>query len=143
MTLTRSDLLVHLQNTFAALATVTGQATTDSAAGYGPAIDYTLRTLGTAQADLATGEVATGSEQVGLWLAEYAALRRFQAALVVKATDLRIDGPLVDKKRSQMMKNIEALLGAIKEDLTGAGYLNDGFSLGRLQLDFLEPEAVA
>lgn len=142
MSLSRVDIQTYLANTFETLAIETGQLLADSPSGFGPAIDYALRQTGTPQAGLATGTIPTESEDAGLKLAEYGALRRFASALATLAVDLRIDAPMVDKKRSQMMANIKTLLEMVTADLAALGYGASEWGLGRLNLDLLEPEGL-
>lgn len=141
MSLSRADLLLHLQSEFAALATDTGQATTDTAGGFGPAIDYALRQTGTAQADVATRTVPAGSEDDGLLLAEYAALRRFARALAGRV-DISLDAPSASRRESQAFAQVKVLLDAVRKELEECGYLASAFTLGSLNLDIFEPEAV-
>lgn len=141
MSLSRSDLLTALQNEFSALATETSQVTTDTAAGYGPAIDYALRQTGTAQSELATGTIPTGDEDAGLLLAQYGALRRFSRALAGRV-DITLDAPQVSKKRSQAFQQVQTLIAGVKAELEEVGYGESAFSMGSLQLDFLEPAEV-
>lgn len=141
MSLTRAELLTHLTNEFAALATDTGQATTDTAAGFGPAIDFALRQTGTAQADLAAGTVPGGSEDDGLLLAEYAALRRFARALANRV-DISLDAPSASRRESQAFAQVKTLIDAVRKELEESGHLASAWSLGSLNLDLFEPEAV-
>jgi len=137
VSLTRAELLAHLQAQFSVLATETAQATTDTAAGYGSAIDMALRQLGTAQADLATGTVATGDEVDGLQLAEYFALRRFARDLSIRV-NISLDAPSASRQEAQAFAHVKALLDELKAELEGRGYLKASWSMGYLNLDFLE-----
>lgn len=138
----RSDALIYLQNQFSALATVTGQATTDSAAGYGTAIDQALRQLGYSTADLAAADVPDADTPAYLDLAGYYALVRFLGALAVNV-DIELDGPRAVKKRSQYFTQVKTLLDVKRKQLEDAGYLGSSYEMGFLSLDFLEPSEIA
>lgn len=140
MSLTRAEVLSHLQAQFAALTTETGQVTTDTAAGFGSAIDMALRQLGTAQVSLATGTVATGDEVDGLQLAEYFALRRFARDLAIRV-DISLDAPTASRRESQAYAQVKGLLDELKGELESRGFLKATWSLGSLNLDFLESAA--
>lgn len=142
MSLSRTDLLTYLQNSFDVLATETGVATTDTAAGFGSAIDYALRRTGTLHADLATGTIPDDEEDAGYLFASYAALQRYLRALAIQV-DITVDGPDISKKRSQTFAHVKILLDTIKDDLALLGYGEAAFEMGRINLDFLEPEEVA
>jgi hypothetical protein len=136
----RATALAHLQGQFTALATMTGQDTDDSAAGYGPALDAALRQLGYAAGDLATADVPDATTPDYLQLAEYFALVRFSRALA-GAVDIELDGPRIVKRRSQTFTQVAALIAETRAQLQAKGYLSGGFEFGRITLDFLEPSA--
>lgn len=139
----RSGALTHLVNQFSALATLTGQAVTDTAAGYGPAIDQALRQLGYSAAGLAAADVSDADTADYLALAEYFALVRFSRALAINV-DIEIDGPRAVAKRSQAFTATKELIAESRKQLQDLGYLGAGFEAGYLTLDFLEPsEATA
>lgn len=133
---------MHLQNQFSALATETGQATTDTAAGYGPALDAALRELGYTADQLADADTTDAQDGDYLALAEYYALVRFARSLVVKV-NVSVDAPAVRKDRNQAYQGVLKLIELSKADLEDRGYLASSWSMGYLNLDFLEPSEVA
>lgn len=118
-TINRNALLQHLVNEFGKLATETGQVTTDSLAGYGPAIDRALRRLGVAETDLATAELDDADGPAAFALAEYYALLRFQRALAVRGD---IDGASVIGPRSQVFQQVRDMLADAKLACEALGY---------------------
>jgi hypothetical protein len=137
----RATALAHLQTEFAAMAAVTGQATDDSAAGYGGALDQALRQLGFAAGDLATADVPDLTTPDYLHLAEYYALARFSRALAL-SVDVETDVATGKRSRSSLFDKVLKLLDKAGADLVNAGYLvGGGFEVGRMNLDFLEPSA--
>lgn len=134
----RADALTYLQNQFAGLAYVTGQATTDTPAGYGPAIDQALRALGYTSDQLATADVADTSTVDYLALADYYALVRFSRALVVSVDEERQTGS-GRRSRENLAGKVTALLEESRKALGDLGYLGATWESGALSLDFLEP----
>lgn len=143
MSYTRASATSHLAVQFATLATETGQVTTDTSAGFGPAIDQALRKIGgTAEADLATATVADATVPAFLALAEYYALTRFARAL---ATRVDFGVPTVEADRPRIFAHIDRLIKLAREECAAQGYPVDGsesWSFARLQLDYIEPEPV-
>lgn len=136
----RTDALTYLVHQFAGLATVTGQATTDTAAGYGPALDQALRTLGYSADQLAAADVPDADTTAYLALAEYYALVRFSRALIVSVDEERQTGT-GKRSRSNMADKVRALLEESRKALTEMGYLGAAWESGALSMDFLEPSA--
>lgn len=137
----RADALTHLQNQFSALATATGQATTDTANGYGPALDQALRQLGYTSDQLADADTTDAQTPDYLALAEYYALVRFWRALVTNV-DVAADAPSMRKSFSQIVKHVKELVDAAKADLTERGYLDGSWTMGVINLDLYEPSEV-
>lgn len=141
MSYTRAAAAGHLAVQFATLATETGQATGDTSAGFGPAIDQALRKIGgTAEADMATATVTDANTPAFLALAEYYALVRFARAL---ATRIDTGITATEGDREQMFANVRKLIEIAKFEAAGYGYPVDGSSAWTstsLQLDYIEPE---
>ena len=141
MSYTRASAASYLAVQFATLATETDQATTDTSAGFGPALDQALRKIGgTAEADLAAATVADATVPAFLALAEYYALRRFARAL---ATRVDFGAPTVEGDRPRIFQHISRLIVMAREECAAQGYPLDGseiWSYTSLQLDYIEPE---
>ena len=135
----RSEAVTYLSETFAAIASDLTVTATDDAAGYKTPIDAALRLIGTAEGDIATADIT--SDVTGYLAAlDYTALLRFQRMRGIRV-DISVGEPAVDKKRSQSFKNLAELLAQAKDAAIAAGVLNttNGWTVGRLNLDFLEP----
>lgn len=135
----RAAALTYLSETFATIASDLSVTATDDAAGYKTPIDAALRLIGTAEGDIATADIT--SDVTGYLAAlDYTALLRFQRMYATRV-DISIGEPAVDKKRSQSFKNLAELLAQAKDAAIAAGVLDtaNGWTVGRLNLDFLEP----
>jgi len=135
----RSEAVTYLDEQFSTIAGNLGVTAADTAAGYKGPIDAALRLIGTAEGDIATADITSS---VGNYLAalDYTTLLRFQRMYAIRV-DVSVGEPAVDKKRSQAFKAIGELLAHAKEAAEVAGVLDsgNGWTMGRLQLDFLEP----
>jgi hypothetical protein len=136
----RADALIHLQNQFAPLASVVDQPTTDSAAGYGPALDQALRKLGYTADQLATAVVPDADVLDYLTLAEYYALERYALWFTVAVDEERQFGSGT-RRRDNLAGKVTALLTERRAALTELGYIGTVWEGGALVLDFLEPSA--
>lgn len=135
--MTRADLLTYLQNKFTKLASDTGQATTDTANGYGPALDNALRSLGFSESQLAAPAIADADILDLLSLADYYALKNFAAALAIRVS-INLDGDA--KSRQQAFQQTKVLLDMAREDCKEKGLIgSSGWQAGTIMLDFLEP----
>lgn len=135
----RSDSVTYLSEQFGTIAAELGVTATDTTAGYKAPIDTALRLIGTAEGDIATADIT--SDVTGYLAAlDYTALLRFQRMYATRV-DISIGEPAVDKKRSQSFKNLAELLAQAKDAAIAAGVLDtaNGWTVGRLNLDFLEP----
>jgi hypothetical protein len=142
---TRVSATTHLANELAKLAAETGQVLTDSAAGFGPAIDRALRTLGVAEASLATTTVDDDDVPAYLALCEYHALARIWRALATRAdvSARNVMGP-----RAQVFQHVKDLMEMAANECAALGYpvgslgasaSGGSWNVGSLTLDFIEP----
>jgi hypothetical protein len=142
MTINRTQAAAHLDSQFSVLASEIGQVTTDDTAlGYGPDIDQALRKLGKSEDAIATATVANSDAAAYLALAEYYALRRFWRALAIKIT-MSVDG-IGSASESHMFDHLSKLVEEAAEVAAGLGYPVGAvptWSLGSINLDFIEPE---
>jgi hypothetical protein len=147
MAYTRTSATTHLSNEFAALASETGQAVTDSTAGFGPAIDRALRTLGVTEADLAAATVADANVPAFLALCEYHALARIWRSLATRAdvSARNVMGP-----RAQVFQHVKDLVTEAANTCASYGYpvgtpiaggagSGGSWQAGSLTLDIIEP----
>lgn len=114
---------------------------TDDPNGWGPAITATFRTLGVARADVLAGSVATSLDGDAEALLRYHALDLL-STLVAADVDVRIDG-VGSRSRSQAFKPLfDRLRADARQRVEALGYAVGGptFTIGRLTLDYLEPE---
>lgn len=139
MAIARLDLLTHLDSQFAPLVVATLPPLTSQAAAYGTAIDQAFRALGIAQADIATATITDAQTPDAIALAEYYSLLRFTRALTPQV-DVSVDGPRLDKQRSQFFDHVNLMLTEARTELTSRGYLAQGWDIQRLELDYLEPD---
>jgi hypothetical protein len=141
MAFTRAQAATHLHAQFSALASEISQAETDdSATGYGPDIDQALRQLGEGEITLATATVIDGYVPAYLALAEYYCLRRMARQL-----SLQVDQTLntMSEKKGQRAGTLAGLIAEAAKACEGLGYAVGGgvtWSMGRLNLDYIEPE---
>lgn len=142
MAYTRANALTYLQNQYAALCTLTGQITTDSDAGYGPAIDDALMTLGTSYSDLPDATANNADVPAFRALLRYHALKHFAQKLAAKV-DFAVTGSSasVRKETSKQLQQVRELMKEAASEVEAFGYSvsGGGWAIGSLNLDFLEP----
>lgn len=139
MTIIRDDVAAYLESQFSGLAAAVGQA--DSSAdnsGYGADIDGALRKLGKTESELETATIEDGGRDAYFALAEYYAARRFWRQLS-HLVNHRIGDSQFDYKG--MMANVKMVADDAKTQAISLGYdvAGGGWSVGWLNLDFLEP----
>jgi hypothetical protein len=138
--MTRAQLLTRLQNKFSAITANIGMATTDTAEGYGPVLDDTLRAMGFTEAQLASPVIADEDIRTVLILAEYYALEQFAIHLTVRFS-VGLDGGALVVQLQQVFQQVKAMLDAARVKAQRTGRLSSGAGYGDLLLDFLEPDA--
>jgi hypothetical protein len=138
MTLTRANVADYLDEQFSSLATAVGQDV-DVETGYKPDIDNALRKLSTVESDLATATVADGSRDALYTLAEYYAARRLWRLLGDRVNNT--DG-LTTYNFDSMRKQVKEIMEDARKQCAILGYdvSSDGWTVGNLNLDWLEPE---
>ena len=102
------------------LSADTGQPTTDSIAGFRPAIDKALRALGTPEADLSEATVADGSVPAFLALCEYHALVRIWHALATRADPAGVRN--VNSARAQVVQHVKDQVADLAATCASLGY---------------------
>lgn len=137
--MTRGDVVQYLQFELGALAADAGIDTSNSVAGYAPAVDAALRAIGVTEALLAAPVILDGQIVDVLALAVYYALLKIQRALATRV-DVAFFSPAQSKRRSQVFTQVKQLVEQARIDLIARGYLSGGITLGRLSFDFLEPD---
>lgn len=144
MSMGRAEITTYLAGQLAALTTETGQAVTDSALGFGPAIDDALRRIGVSEAGLATATATDAQAPAVLAMARYYALRRIAQDLAV-----RVDyaSTAVEGDRDRLYAHVRELMQDAAGEAASFGYSMDGsgrwagaWSRGTLTLDALEPD---
>lgn len=145
MAFDRPAATIYLQNKYAALATLAGQTvTTDSADGYGPAIDEALLTYGTTYTDILTPTVADADVLGVRALLRYYALLHFEQRLVTEVSVV-VSGASASysEQLSVALTQVRSLLAEAAKQVAAYGYVVDGaggtWSSGFFNLDFLEP----
>jgi hypothetical protein len=139
--ITRQNVADYLNDQFSALAGAIGQ---DPAAltGYKPDIDNALRKLGKTESELADAAIPDGDRALYFAWAEYFAARRIWRQLG-KSVDHTMGETTIKygdrrKQAKDIMDDAAAALAALGYDVTGTGW-----SVGSLNLDWLEPEVLA
>lgn len=120
-----------------------GRKSTDTADGYKPAIDQALRRLGASESGLATAEIADSQIPAYIALMEYYALRLFARTI---ATRVDYQATSLEADRDAVFQHVRQLMEQAAEAAEAYGYSIDGdsaWSLGRLTLDYIEPEPAA
>jgi len=141
MAYTRTQATTHLSNELGEIADEVGQVKTDSAAGFGPALDRALRKLGVGESGLATATVADADVEAYMALCEFYALQRMWRNLSVRGD---VDGQSVIGPRSGVFYRVERLFHQAKEMCEALGYTVDStaaWESGKLNLDYIEPES--
>lgn len=141
MTITRADLAEYLNSQFSALAASVGQDTV-LATGYRPDIDNALRQLGKSRSEVATATLEDSQEEAAYALAEYYAARRFWRQLGDRVN--RSTGK-VSYSFTNQLNTAKAIMDDAAARCAALGYdvKGDGWSIGTLNLDWLEPEVLA
>ncbi len=144
MGMSRAQANTYLANQYGALATLTGQLATDSATGYGPAIDDALLKLGVAYSSIVSYTVDDGLVNDYRVLLRLFALRQFESQLASNNT-FEMTGDGVKAKEAAELMQVRALLAEATQEATALGYItrHDILRMGRLTLDFLEPKVTS
>ena len=119
MSYTRAQMKTYLSLELAALAAEAKQVTTDTAAGFGPAIDKALRTLGCGETALPTATVADGDVPAYLALSKYHALLRIWATLATRAD---VQARNVMGPRAQVFQHVRDLVNLAAAECATLGY---------------------
>ncbi len=130
-----------LTNEYADLATDAAFTGSQLTLAYNFAIDMSLRQLGYTEDVLATTVVPQAQITAYLALLSYYALKRFARLLSVRF-DVQVIGAL-QAFRSQAYKQVSAMLETAEKECANLGYAvgsTQGLQLGRMELDFLEPD---
>jgi hypothetical protein len=137
----RTTALTLLQSDYAELATESQLNTNDLTTAYETAIDMSLRQLGYTEDLLPIVDVPQGQIVSYIALLNYYALKRFARAFAVRV-NLTIGGQL-SAQRSQAATQVKALLDDAEKEVVALGFAVGAdaapFGIGRLTLDFLEP----
>jgi hypothetical protein len=138
--MTRDEAVRYLSAEFSSLEALTGTVAADHPDGYQTVIDNSLRGMGVEEADLSAAVVEIDVEDY-LALLDYYALRRFWRILSTRA-DIEVDG--VPIKRSQYFAQVKELLNDAAQIVASKGLVpdavgSDGFEMGYINLDYLEP----
>jgi hypothetical protein len=116
---TRVQVKTYLVNELAALVAEAKQPATDSPAGFGPAIDKALRTLGYAETTLATATVSDAQVPAYLALSKYHALLRIWATLATRAD---VQARNVMGPRAQVFQHVRDLVNIAAAECATFGY---------------------
>jgi hypothetical protein len=136
----RADALVFILDEYASLATEAEVTHNDTSSGFKSAIDNALRALGYTQSQLQTAEVEEADEGDYIALLRLHALKRISTPLALYA-DVRSDAPGQEKKKSQIFAQVQKLLAQSQKEVDDLGLgTGGGFQLGRINLDYLEPD---
>ncbi len=137
----RPTALATLTEEYAELATDSGLSGGSITSAYNFAIDMSLRQLGYQETDLATTNVPQTQIIGYLALLNYYALKRFARILALRV-NVGVAGQL-SASRSQAAIQVKALLDDAEKEVVALGFAVGenavAFSLGRMGLDFLEP----
>jgi hypothetical protein len=148
MAFDRTAALAYVQPLYASLATLTGQLTTDTATGYGPAIDEAFMTYGVAYSDLATATAPDVDVPAVRALLRYFSLLGFEQRLSAKVDyDVVGQSAAVTKKQSAQLAQVRQSLAEAANQAAYYGFVvtasGGTFEFGRFNLDFLEPNGLA
>ena len=138
----RSTALTYLQSEYLELATEAKFTDVQIIGAYNNAIDMSMRYLGVAETDLQTTDVSQTSVLVYIALMNYFALLRIQRIFSLRF-DVIVAGA-INAKRSQLFAQMKELLADAEQQCANLGVpIGSGaFSLGRVELDYLEPGKV-
>lgn len=139
MSISRSVLAYYLQSQFSSLAAAVGQSV-DVEIGFASDIDSALRKLGIVEGDLVTATVEDGDRDKAFALAEYYAARRFWRLLSDRA-NVSIGGNSFNF--AHLLANAKMLMedAAKRAAALGVDVSGDGWSIGHLNLDWIESSA--
>jgi hypothetical protein len=130
-----AELWIRLQRVFV----VVGITDEDTPGNLKEPVDDTLRALGVAYADLATGEVADSDIDKAIILAEYYGLKTVYKS-AIQNVDISVAAPQVSKSKSQFVANITAALALAKAEAAAWIPGEATWSAGTIDLDFV-PDA--
>lgn len=137
----RPTALTYLDNEYAELATEAQFNSGQISTAYNTAIDMSLRQLGYTEDVLPTTDVPQNQILGYLSLLNYYALKRFARLLSIRV-NVTIGGQL-SAQRSQAFANVNILLTSAEKEAVALGFAVGedavAFGLGRMTLDFLEP----
>jgi hypothetical protein len=143
MSVSRADIAEYLDSQFSAFASAIMQTDSDDGAtGYGPDIDLALRKLGVARSELAAATVEDSQDEEVFALAEYFAARRMWRHMASNV-NTTADGSVFSFQYT--MASVKAMMDDAKAECQALGYdvSSDGWSVGYLNLDWIEAESVA
>lgn len=141
----RSSAVNLLTQQYRELATDAEFTTQDTTDAYDAAIDMSLRQLGTQESDLATADVEQPNVLKYIALLNYYTLKRFSTLYSIKF-DVEAGQKEIVAALSQAFKMITVLLAQAAEELTQYGIFvgsSQGFQMGRMTLDYLEPSTLS
>lgn len=139
----RTTATAYLTNEYQELATDAKFTTQQTSTAYSTALDMSLRFLGYQESDLATADVQAPILSY-IALMNYFTLKRFSRLLAIRF-DVEITGAL-KASRSQAFAQVEKLLIDAEMECINLGFQVGGisaFQMGRITLDFLEPDWIA
>jgi hypothetical protein len=138
----RQQVVQSLAATFDTLTMAAGMVQPTAEWGaYQLATDQALRQLGVAEDSLSDDSQVTSQPGAALWtLAQYYTLQQIARGLALQV-DVRVTNSAasgVDKKYSQLYKNVADQLALLRKDAMEMGVL-PAFESGQYQLDIFEP----
>src|SRR6266446_10421557 len=137
----RGTALNFLLQEYAELAKDSGLSDNAIINAYNVALDMSLRQLGYQEGVLATTDVPQQQILSYLALMHYYALKRFARLLAVRV-NVQVAGQIATS-RSQAATQVKALLDDAEKEVVALGFAVGAdaapFGLGRMELDFLEP----
>ena len=138
----RSTALTYLTTEYLQLVTEAKLTDIQTVTAYNTAIDMSMRYLGVAETDLQTTDIAQNTVLVYIALMNYFALLRIQRIFSLRF-DVVVAGA-INAKRSQLFDHLKQLLQDAADQCNDLGIPigSGGFSLGRVELDYLEPGKV-
>ncbi len=138
----RATAITNLTNEYSDLATDAKFTSDQLTTAYNFAVDMSLRQLGVTEDLLASFDVPQAQIRGYLALLNYYALKRFTRLLAVRF-DVTVPQALV-ALRSQAYTHVMAQMEEAENECIKLGYdvggRNTGFQMGRIELDFLEPD---
>jgi hypothetical protein len=138
----RMDALTYLKEEYSELATEASYDADTCVRFYSRAIDRALRDLGFREDEIAVATLEHGSDITALCaLLDYYALERYCRVFATR-TDVSVSGA-VSASQSQTFKQVAQLRDTAAARLLQLGLgPTEEFSLGRMTLDFLEPDTL-